>query len=156
MPKKRKALYVLADGGRARLVERVPETGAFDTVQEIDGLDRLDALREAVRADPAARVGPSGGPSSDTTGNEDPYRQAKADFAVEVAGAAVRAARARGCDGLILVAPTRILAVLKDAVGPTTVFDSLDKDLTKTPDADLERWLTPLQRSVTRLVAGHD
>ncbi|MDO9588549.1 MAG: hypothetical protein Q7J13_11520, partial [Brevundimonas sp.] len=52
MPRKRRPLFVLADGGRARFVERHPETRAFVTVGEVDGAAGLAAARAA--ASPAA------------------------------------------------------------------------------------------------------
>jgi len=52
MPRKRRPLFVLADGGRARLIERHPETRALITIAEVDGAGRLDAARAAARARP--------------------------------------------------------------------------------------------------------
>ena len=146
---KRRALFVLADGGRARFVERDPETRAFRTVQEIDGAGPLADLREERRRNPAVRSVQSATGASHTTGVEDPYRQAKAAFASGVADAAVAALRSRGEHALIHVAPARILGVLKDAIGDSApVADTLDRDLTKAPDVELERWLAPLERAL--------
>lgn len=145
MPRSPKVLYVLADGGRARLVERVTETGAFRTVRELDGTARLAELRRAVRSTPGVRSVQSGTGVGHTTGIEDPYRAAKADFAGEVAQAAAAHARKAGIDGLVLVGPARVLATLRLAAGPgLPVLGSLAKDLTKVPDPDLPAWLTPL------------
>lgn len=150
---KRRALFVLADGGRARFVERHPETRAFRTVQEIDGAGPLADLREERRRNPAVRSVQSATGASHTTGVEDPYRQAKAAFASGVADAAVAALRSRGEHALILVAPARILGVLKDAIGDSApVADTLDRDLTKAPDVELERWLAPLERALNPVV----
>ena len=91
--------------------------------------------------------------ASHTTSLEDPYRQAKAAFAAGVADAAVRALRRRGEDALILVAPARTLEVLRDAIGAAApVADTLDRDLTKAPDIELERWLAPLERALNPVV----
>lgn len=149
MPRKRRALFVLADGGRARFVERDPETRAFRTVHEIEGGAALAEVREERRRNPAVRSVQSATGTSHTTGVEDPYRQAKAAFAAGVADAAVRALGSRGGHALILVAPSRILGVLKAAVGAAApVADMLDRDLTKAPDIELERWLAPLERAL--------
>lgn len=146
---KRRALFVLADGGRARFVERDPETRAFRTVQEIEGAAALAAVREERRRNPAVRSVQSATGASHTTGVEDPYRQAKAAFAAGVADAAVRALKRRGEHALILVAPARTLEALRDAIGASApVADSLDRDLTKAPDIELERWLAPLERAL--------
>ena len=152
MPRKRRPLFVLADGGRARFVERHPETRAFVTVGEVDGGARLAAARAAARARPSARSVQAATGARTTSGQEDPYRQVKAAFAEEVAAAAGAAARGVGADGLILVAPARTLAALITAVGATApVLESLAKDLTKAPEADLDRWLAPLERALLRL-----
>lgn len=152
MPHRRRPLFVLADGGRARLIERHPETRAFVTIAEVDGAARLEAARAAARARPSARSVQAATGARSTSGQEDPYRQVKAAFAEEVAAAAVAASRAFGSDGLILVAPPRTLAALGAAIGSTApVLESLAKDLTKTPEVDLDRWLAPLERSLLRL-----
>jgi len=75
-------------------------------------------------------------------------------FAEEVAAAAVAASRACGTDGLILVAPARTLAALAAAIGSfAPVLDSLAKHPTRTPEADLDRWLAPLERALRRLTS---
>lgn len=153
MPRKRRALFVLADGGRARFVERDPETRAFRTVEEIDGAGPLAEVREERRRNPAVRSVQAATGVRHMTGNEDPYRQAKAEFATGVAAAAVQALKSRGDHALILVAPARILGVLKEAVGAgAPVADTLDRDLTKAPDIELERWLAPLERALNPVV----
>lgn len=150
---KRRALFVLADGGRARFVERDPETRAFRTVHEIDGAGPLAEVREERRRNPAVRSVQAATGASHTTGVEDPYRPAKAAFAAGVAEAAVQTLKSRGDHALILVAPARILGVLKDAVGASApVADTLDRDLTKAPDIELERWLAPLERALNPVV----
>ena len=150
---KRRALFVLADGGRARFVERDPETRAFRTVREIDGAGPLAEAREARRRNPAVRSVQSATGASHTTGVEDPYRQAKAAFAVAIADSAVSALKSRDEHALILVAPARILAVLEDAIGDSApVADTLDRDLTKARDIELERWLAPLERALNPVV----
>ena len=153
MRAKRRALFVLADGGRARFVERDPETRAFRTVQEIDGAAPLAELREERRRNPAVRSIQAATRVSHTTGVEDPYRPAKAAFATGVANAAVEALGSRGGHALILVAPARTLGVLRDAIGAAApIADTLDRDLTKAPDIELERWLAPLERALNPVV----
>lgn len=149
MPRKRRALFVLADGGRARFVERDPETRAFRTVREIDGAGPLSEVREERRRNPAVRSVQSATGTGHTTGVEDPYRRAKAAFAAEVAAAAVEALGSRGDQALVLVAPARTLGILEDAIGDSApVADTLDRDLTKAPDIELDRWLAPLERAL--------
>lgn len=150
MHARRTALFVLADGGRARLVARDPDNRAFRTLREIDGLEALEAVRETARRNPSVRSVQSATGVGHTTGQEDPYRPAKAAFAAGVAAAAVATCQARGDDGMVLVAPARTLADLRAAVGrAAAVVSELDRDLVKTPDEELERWLAPLERPLT-------
>jgi hypothetical protein len=51
-----KILFLLADGARARFVERSPETGRFVTVREIDGRRELQTLRDELRSSQPARA----------------------------------------------------------------------------------------------------
>ena len=51
-----KLLYVLTDGGRARLVERSPSSGDFVTIEEIDNQAALRQLRRELRASPPVRT----------------------------------------------------------------------------------------------------
>lgn len=155
MNRKPRPLFVIADGGRARFVERHAESGALTTLREIDGTAGLASVRQAVRDHPATRTLQGATGARSMTGPDDPYRQAKVDFSIEVAGAAVGAIRSAGADGLILVAPARTLAALKKAIGANTpVLGTLAKDLTKTPDSELDRWLAPLERTLLRLTPG--
>ena len=65
----------------------------------------------------------------------------------------MRALKRRGEHALILVAPARTLEALRDAIGASApVADSLDRDLTKAPDIELERWLAPLERALNPVV----
>lgn len=157
MRKRPSVLFVVADGGRARFVARDSETGAFVTVQELDGRERLADLRSALRASPSARSVQSGTPSSHAIGVDDPYRQAKAEFAIEVANAAARAAKARSDTGLVVIASPRLLGPLRRAAEQSApVLETLGKDLTKTPDHELGRWLEPLERSLLLSASGRD
>lgn len=156
MRKKPRLLFVIADGGKARFVERDADSGAFRAVQELDGADRLDEVRELARQNPSVRGVQSATGVRHATGEEDPYRQVKADFAEDVASAAIKAARTRGDDGLVLVAPSRILHAMTRGVGQEfPVLQTLSRDLSNTPVPELERWLAPLERGAIARVR-HD
>jgi len=134
-----KTLFVLADGGHARLVERSPETGAFVTFEEMD---------------PEPRSQPSGPPGrsfeSATTARhgivrKDLARLHKDAFAVQVADRVTQVCRERDVDRLCIAAPSRLVGVLKSRLADTQLPSvTLGRDLIRTPDHELSRWLDQL------------
>jgi len=138
-----KSLYVLADGARARFVERREEPRSFVTIEEIDSRDQLRALRQELRASPPSRVMQSGSAGRrHTVGPDDAVQRAKTDFIATVAGRATELYRARGCSEMVVAAPDRLLAPLRERLedgGARTL--AINRDLTKTPDGDLGEWL---------------
>lgn len=148
MPKPAKLLFLLTDGGRARFVERLTETGRFVTFEELDHTERLRALREELRASPPARAFSSASPRRSSVGAEDYIRPAKEAFMGEVAERAGALVRARGLDGVVLAAPTRLIGPLRVRVARCArVTGAIRKDLTKAPDHDLGGWLNEAARS---------
>ena len=147
MPRHHNILFVLADGGRARLVRRSSETGDYVTVREIDGGDRIKEVRAWMRTHPAGRSQESGGTSRrSAVGPEDPYRQVKTEFMAKAAAAAKDFGAEHACEGVVLVATRRLLPILREqfASGPK-VLNRLAKDLTKVPDHELPAWLSDLE-----------
>lgn len=145
MTRPREILFILADGGRARLVTRRPDDGAFVTLREIEGSARLEALRLERRARPPGRTQESASPARRAIGREDYYRQAREAFMGEVADAAVEACQTGPCDGMVVVAPARLIRALRVRLEPRgAVLADLARDLTKVPDAELGRWLSGL------------
>lgn len=134
-----KTLFVLADGGHARLVERSPETGDFVTFEELE---------------PGPRMRPSGPPGrsfeSATTARHgivrrDFARLDKESFAAEVADRVTQVCREREVDRLCIAAPSRLVGVLKSRLADTHLPSvTLGRDLIRTPDHELARWLDPL------------
>jgi len=141
-----KTLFVLADGARARLVERSQATGDFVTFAEIDARDRLRTLRTELRASPAVRNRQSGTPERHgLSGRTDYFRQAKEDFIEEVAARAAQVARVRGFQDVVVAAPARLIEPLRKGLARTAhIRGSLERDLTKAPDAALPKWLDQL------------
>jgi len=137
-----KTLYVLADGARARLVERSPQTGHFVTFVEIDARERLDQLRRELRASPAVRNRQSGTSQRHTVGREDFFRQSKEAFIAEVVDRAVDVARERDFQSIFVAAPARLIGPIRERIaGRATLAGVLERDLTKSPDAALPKWL---------------
>lgn len=137
-----KTLFLLADGARARLVERSSASGDFVTIDEIDGRGRLQVLRAELRASPPARSFAKGTPHRHSVGREDFFRQAKEAFVEEVAGRAAEVCRTRGFADIFVAAPPRLIGPLKESVAAKAkVSGALERDLTKSPDATLPKWL---------------
>jgi len=137
-----KVLFVLADGARARLVEQTGGRGGFTTIEEIDGRPRLQDLRRELRASPPARSFESFTPMRHSVGREDSFRKAKEDFVSEVAERAGEVLRQRKLDEVFVAAPSRLLGLLRQKLGSQArLVGSLDRDLTKSPDAALSEWL---------------
>jgi protein required for attachment to host cells len=140
-----KLLYVLADGAHARFVEQSAETHAFVTVHHMDGKRRLEILRAEQRDEQAGRSFESGSAARHGVGREDAYRRAKEAFAGDVAKTLRGLLSRTSPQGVVLVAPPRLLRVLRDGLGSAApVVAELGKDLTKTPDHELGEWLLPL------------
>jgi protein required for attachment to host cells len=145
MKKKPKLWYVIADGGRARFVER-DEKGAFRTVSSLVATE-LHAKSSDLGRDRPARVMESATPGrSAIEPRRDLKEAAKEDF-VKVIAEQLDAEHRRGqFEGLVLVAPPGVLTALKNHLSkPITklVADDLQKDLTKVPDHDLTGHLAP-------------
>jgi protein required for attachment to host cells len=142
MPKT-KVLFLLADGARARFVERSPETGHFVTVQEIDSRDKLRTLRKEARASQPTWTTQQGLPGGDAVNPQDYFRSAKEAFAAEVAEMAAAMIQKRAYQGVFLAAPARLIGVLRRGLaGKANITGEINRDLTKAPDADLGKWLS--------------
>jgi len=143
--KKAKIWYVIADGGRARFVER-DENGAFRTVLSFVAAD-LHARSSDLGRDRPARVMESAGPGrSAVEPRRDLHEAAKEEF-VKLVAAQIEAEHGNGqFDSLVLVAPPGALTELKQALAKpisALVTGDLQKDLTKVPDHDLTGHLAP-------------
>jgi protein required for attachment to host cells len=143
--KKSKVWYAIADGGRARFVER-DESGAYRTVVSFESAD-LHRKASDLTSDGPGRVMESATPGrSAVEPRQDPKRAAKEDF-VKLVADELAAEHERGAfDQLMLVAPPRVLTELKQKLAKPVadlVVKDLQKDLTKVPDHDLTEHLAP-------------
>lgn len=142
MPKTSRTLFLLADGVHARFVRRSPETSHFVTLERMDDEAGLETLREEQRDEASGRSYESAGSARHGVGREDVYRDAKAKFAVRAAKALGEKVAKGDWDAVVLVAPARILPVLRNALAPDVkVVGEVSKDLIKTPDHELGAWL---------------
>lgn len=155
MPQHPRLLYVVADGGSARLLERRSSDGEFVTIRRLDGRGRLAAVREEQRDEHAGRSFESATTARHAVGREDDYRRAKAAFAREVAEAVNEMLAAESSSesssgawsGVVLAAPSRLVRVFREALEPrTNLVSTVAKDLTKTQEHELGRWLDGAER----------
>ena len=137
--KKAKVWYAIADGGRARFVER-DENGAYRTIVSFDSAD-LHAQTRDLGTDRKTRVRDRAGLGRHAVEpRQDLKQQAKEDF-VKLVADELAAEHERGAfDQLMLVAPPRVLTELRQKLAKPIadlVVKDLQKDLTKVPDHDL-------------------
>ena len=141
-------LYLIADGGRARFVKQ-DEVGHYVTDQEFEFADIHSQARD-LRADkPGRTFGTTGSAHHAVQPRTDPHDANKASFAHGVAQALIQAERDGGFDRLVLVAPAHILAEIEGALDAATadkITDTLQKDLTHVPDAELPGHLADVKR----------
>lgn len=137
--------YVIADGGRARFVER-DENDAFKTVLSFVASDMHKRSSDLGRDRPARVMESSGPGRSAVEPRRDLHEAAKEDFIALVA-AQIAAEHASGrFDNLVLVSPPGVLTELKQKLAKpmaALVTRELQKDLTKVPDHDLTEHLVP-------------
>jgi len=134
-----RTLYIVADGGRARLIERT-EAGAFRTTRLIESSDVHSAGHELARSRPG-RVHESANAARHAVEPRlDPRRKAEEKFIGEVADVLNRDVDLNSVRNVVLVAPARVLGSLRDGLKPELsgrVCEAIAKDLTKIPDPEL-------------------
>ena len=138
-----KLWYAIADGGRARFVER-DENGAFRTVANFVSTD-LHARTQDLGTDRPTRVRDRAGTGRHgVEPRSDLKAQAKEDF-VKLVADELAVEHGRGqFDQLMLVAPPGVLTELKQKLAKPIagiVVKDLQKDLTKVSDHDLAEHL---------------
>lgn len=142
--------YVVADGGRARIVQKRDKQEAFDTRQELVSADLHHRTRDLGTERPG-RTRESGMSAHHAVQpREDLHRAEKQDFVREVAAVLNEANQRNEFDCLILVAPAHPLGDLRNALDEATqrkITAELQKDLTKVPDADLAEHFAGLKRA---------
>ena len=145
MPHHQKLVYLLVDGAHARVVRRAAATGAFVTVRRVQGEYLLDEVRAQQQGERPGRSFESASESRHAVGREDAYRRAKENFAAQVGSAVGDLICGGGIEGVVLVAPPRLLHSLRAGLpAATSVVAALGKDLIKTPDRELGTWLGPM------------
>jgi protein required for attachment to host cells len=138
-----KTLYLIADGGRVRYVERTGP-GHFNTFRKFVSAHIHEKGWELLRDRPA-RV-----QESATTARHgierkvNPRDKIEHKFIKEIAADLRDDKTMDGFDNLVIVAPAKLLNVLRESLPQalaSQLVDAIDKDLTKIPDGDLYRHL---------------
>ena len=143
--KRKKLWYVIADGGRARFVER-DTNGAFRTITSFVATELHARERDLGRDRPARVMESANSARHAVEPRRDLHQAAKEDFIRTVADTLAAEHGQGQFDALVLVAPARVLTELKHSLGKPvaeTVVSDLQKDLTKVPDHDLAAHLAP-------------
>jgi protein required for attachment to host cells len=145
-----KTWYVVADGGRARIVQERDGQESFETREEFISADIHRHTHELGTERPG-RARESGASARHAVQPRQDLHQAdKRNFAHEIA-AMLNAASARDeFDCLVLIAPAHPLGDLRQALDAPTqrkITAQLQKDLTNVPDADLMQHLADLHRA---------
>jgi protein required for attachment to host cells len=140
--RKRKTWFIIADGGRARFVER-DEQGAYRTISSFVSTELKASSRDLATERPG-RVHESATTARHAIEPKtDPKEAAKEDFVRYVADQVQ--SEQENFDDLVLVAPPRVLGQLRETLAKSVadaVTWDLAKDLTKVPDHELSEHLS--------------
>jgi protein required for attachment to host cells len=137
-----KLLYVLSDGGRARLVGYDRAHQAYVTLTESDNSEPLQNARAASQGRALTQSRQRSGSPSVVGEIQSDARLAKQAFMGRVADLAVDRQRADGFDAIVVAAPPRLINELRRQATSRgmAVAAAVAKDLTKTPDNELGAW----------------
>ena len=122
-----KTWYVVADGGKARILTR--HEGEMRTLHHFDSSGHGDTDEDS-----------SAGTSQLKAPKADPHDQAKARFARQVAGRLNEAVRTGKVDDIVLAASPQVLHEIReelDKAASAKLGKAVSKDLTNIPDHEL-------------------
>lgn len=146
------ACFVIADGGHARFV-KLSDVKALYTVEAIDSATAHKRTRD-LGSDRPGRSFESGSPTRHGyTPRVDPHDAERHRFGQLVGMLLREGSVPGGFDALVLVAPADVLKDIIGALDTVTqrmVAGTLNKDLTKVPDHDLQPHLAQWVRLPTR------
>ena len=150
MPKHRKLLFVIADGEHVRFVR--PASGnALHSDAAMDSISAHKRSSDLGSDHPGAAMHSGSTSHHALTPRHDLHLEEKEKFAHAVASQL----NDGGFDDLVIVAPVRTLATIRQKLSAATaakVIGTLPKDLVHTPDNDLwphiGEWVRPLHRPV--------
>src|SRR5471030_1055743 len=112
--------YVIADGGRARIVERREPEGAYDTLRELVSADLRHQTSDLGSDRPGRGHESATAASHAMQPREDLHQAEKRKFVHQVADLLNEESAGGAFDRLILVAPAHALSDLRDALDAPT------------------------------------
>ncbi len=130
---------LIADGARGRLFANHGPGKGLELLDESLGADHR-ATHDIVDDRLGRTYESTGAARHAIAARHDPHRELKRDFALRLVKMLDQRRMEHAYDGLILVAPPSVLGDLREALPDpvrSLVRAELDKDLTKTPVADL-------------------
>jgi protein required for attachment to host cells len=139
--------YVVADGGRARVVQKRAGQEAFETSWEIVASDIHHRTHDLGTERPGRSRESATSAHHAVQPRADLHRANKQNFVLDVAAMLNEANQRNEFDCLVLVAPAHPLGDLRAALDASTerkITGELQKDLTKVPNADLAEHLAHL------------
>jgi len=134
---------LIADGARARIfANHGPGKGIAAVGAELDADHRPD--RDIMSDKPGRAFESVGTARHAIEPHHDPHKELKRAFSEQLAALLDQQLAAKAFDRVVLVAPPAMLGDLRSALSAhvrAAVYAELDKDLTKTPEAELPQHL---------------
>ena len=153
----KKICYVIADAGRARLVRQRVEDGAFVTFEILAPDPAIGFGRRALRTGHTVNFASHGVRRHQVQPKLGLRYRALRAFAAQIVERVDALLSAGAYDGMVLVAPPRMLQAFDRYVSSdmrTRLVGQLGKDLSKTPDHDLQEHLWTVNLSDLSRGAG--
>lgn len=138
-----RTLYIVADGGRVRYVERAG-SGHFITIRKFVSAHIHEKSSALGRGKPARVHESTASIRHAISARIDQRDKVESAFIQSIAADLSDPNTLNDYDNLVIVAPARLQNVFRGSLSPaliTKLIKTIDKDLTKIPDADLFRHL---------------
>ena len=138
-----KTLYLIADGGRVRYVESTGP-GHFNTFRKFVSAHIHEKGSKLVRDRPSRVQESATAARHGIEFRTNPRDKAEHEFIRAIAEDLHEDKMTKKFDNLVIVAPAKLLSVLRESLPSalaSKLVQSITKDLTKIPDADLYRHL---------------
>jgi protein required for attachment to host cells len=139
--------YVVADGGRARILTRRVKSAMFDTRTELTSADIHNRTHDLGAERPGRTHQSANTAHHAVEPRQDLHQAEKRAFIDHLAEALITENRAGAFDSLILAAPAHALGELNHALDAPTklkIVFQLQKDLTHVPNAALSEHFSAL------------